>query len=118
MEILLWYYSNSPITSLQTTTPYTQKCRASQLEWTNRGGSQSAKEYFFRAEPPNQPYRPEGTWGAELHHHQLATGDGSERIEPFPSNSDKDNNAWADRDEPPEYEEMIFWQPDADSDAS
>ena len=50
--------------------------------------------------------------------HQLATDDGPERVEPFPSNSDEDNNAWVDREEPPEYEEMIFWQPDADLDAS
>ena len=49
--------------------------------------------------------------------HQLATDDGPERVEPLPSTGDKDNNAWADQDDPPEYK-TIFWQPDADSDAS
>ena len=40
--------------------------------------------------------------------HLAANGDGTDSIEPTPSNSDKDYNTWADQDELPEYE-MIFW---------
>ena len=103
---------NSIRSEMQSISARVDKIEGEARVQTNTPPEQSLQTNPVAQEVPGEQSSTTGTT------HQLVTDVGPERVDPLPSTGDKDNNAWADRDDPPEYEETIFWQPDADSDAS
>ena len=80
------------MTLLQITTTYAQKCKAFQPEWIKSRGSLSAKEYSLEQSLQTNPAIQEmpGEQNSTTRTtHLAANGDGTESIEPTPSNSDK-----------------------------